>query len=145
MAGVLLDLGERREDVLLSTRGGATLRGSVVAIGADFVVVRDVRQGDTFVPLAAAALVRPAPGAGAPRRDAPSGDRPVAYELVLAQALVELSAEGPAIRAVVGGTEVRGTLRSAGFDVAAVQLDGDRRDVVHLAVDAIDHLVVLTT
>ncbi len=138
IAGVLMDLAERGRPVAVSTSAGRRSRGPLIAVGADFAVIREERLGDVFVPLGHLATVRPAPG-----EDPAVGDRPLSVEVVLAEALVELSADRPVVVASLGGEEIRGELRSAGFDVAAIALDGPRRDLVHLNVAVLDHLVVL--
>ncbi|MDG2027301.1 MAG: hypothetical protein P8J50_09340 [Acidimicrobiales bacterium] len=118
--GVLRDLAERGRPVSVRTRGGRNAHGRVAALGADFVVIREERLGDVLVPTSAVATVRPALG------DPTSvGDRPAAL-------------------AIVAGEELRGDLRSAGRDVLTVEVEADdRRDVVSVAVAAIDHLVIL--
>ncbi len=138
LSGVLVDLAERGRPVAAITVAGHRSRGCVVAVGADFVIVREERLGDVIIPLARLALVKAAPG-----EDAPTGDRPLGFEIMLADALVELAADRPTVVAAMGGEEIRGELRSAGFDVAALALDSPRRELVHVAVAALDHLVVL--
>ena len=138
LVGVLLDLAERNRPVSITTRADHRLTGPVVAVGADFGVVRDHRLGDAIVPTRAIALVRPSPG-----DDLPTGDRPVDMVLAFGDALMELAPDRPECIVAVGTEQLRGDLRSVSPDVAVLALDGDRRDLVHAAVDAIDHLVVL--
>ena len=138
LTGVLIDLAERARPVAVRTMAGHTARGLVVALGADFAVVREDRLGDVVIPLSAVVTVRPGPG------DRPAvGDRPTTLEIMLAEALVELAADRPAVLVAVAGEEIRGELRSAGIDVIALALDTARRDVVNVAIGAIDHLVLL--
>lgn len=136
--GVLADLAERGGALTLTTMTGYRSRGTAAAIGADFVIIREKRLGDVIVPVRKLATVRAAPG-----DNAPTGDRPVAFELMLADALVELAADRPTVVAAVGNEEIRGELKSAGFDVTAIELDGPRRELVHIAVAALDHVVIL--
>ncbi len=138
LAGILSDLAERDCPVMLTTHGGQQIRGSVTAIGADFVVIGETRRGDVFIPLGRLAVVRSAPG-----EESPTGDRLANFTMVLAAALVELAPQRPEVVVSVGASQIRGELRSAGADVVAVSLDGPRREVVHVAVAAIDHLVIV--
>ena len=138
VAGVLYDLAERGRPVSITTRAGRRVRGPVIAVGADFAILRGVSSGDVVVPFGALALVRPAPG-----DLAATGDRMGSMELVFAEALSELAAECPRVLASAGGDEIRGELRSVGFDVAAILLDGTRRETAHVAIAALDHLIVL--
>ncbi|MEZ5244577.1 MAG: hypothetical protein R2707_05725 [Acidimicrobiales bacterium] len=138
VAGVCLDLAERNEPVAVRTSGGRSTRGRVTALGADFVVVREERVGDVVIPLRCVATIRAAPGGGAV-----PGERSAGFSVVLAEALVELAAERPLVLVSVGGDEIRGELRSAGTDVVALATASVGRDLVHVAIAAIDHLVLL--
>ena len=138
LAGVLIDLAERNRPVNVTTQAGHRLSGPIVAVGADFGVLRDHRLGDAIVPTATIALVRPAPG-----DDLPVGDRTVNMVLAFGDALMELAPERPECIVSVGAEQLRGDLRSVSPDVIVLALDGDRRDLVHAAVAAIDHVIVL--
>jgi len=139
LSGVLLDLAERGNPVAIRSLGQANIRGHVVALGADFVVVREERLGDVFVPLRSLALVRSAPDA-----QPVVGARHVTIMVVLAEALVDMAAERALVRISTAGEEVRGELRGAGLDVVAVATDAARASLVHIATDAIDHVVLLS-
>ena len=138
MTGVLLDLAERRGPAALRTMAGRTVRGPIVAVGADFAIVREERLGDVVIPSRAIATVR-----GAPGDDSPAGDRPISVAVLCPEALVELAADRPLVLVAVAADEIRGELRSAGTDVIAVATASATRDVVHVAIDAIDNLVLL--
>jgi hypothetical protein len=138
IAGVLLDLAERSAPIAVRTARGRVARGPVAALGADFVVVREARVGDVVIPLRSVATVR-----GMPGDDPAGGDRPAAFSVVLADALVELAADRPLVFVAAGDDEFRGELRSAGTDVIAVTTASVDRDVVHVALGAVDHLVLL--
>lgn len=139
LIGSIIDLAERGRAITLTTAAGARHRGVVVAVGSDFVILRDSRLGDVVIRQDAISLLRPAPG-----DDTPTGDRPLDINLALADALVELSADRPRVLLATGGEELTGELRSAGYNVMTIQLDGSRRDTVHAAIDVIDHLVILS-
>ncbi len=138
LAGVLLDLAERGGPIVVRTNGAATIRGPVVAVGADFVAVREHGLGDVLVPHGSICTVRAAPG------ERPVvGERAAAFEVVLAEALVELAADRPPVRVGAAGAEFRGRLRSTGRDVIAITTDGERTDRIHVALSSLDHLVLL--
>lgn len=138
LAGVLLDLGERSRRITVRTEGGTNIAGSIVALGADFVIVREDRSGDAFIPLGSVATVR-----GGPGDDPPVGDRSVALAAVLGEVLGQLAADGPTVKVVAGGDAIRGDLRSVGQDLLAVEVSSERREVAHVALHAIDHLILL--
>jgi hypothetical protein len=138
LLGVLIDLAERGRPVAVRSGGGRTARGRVFALGADFVAVREERLGDVLIPTRAIATVRAAPG------DAPTvGDRAASLVVVLAEALLELAADRPTVLLSAANEEQRGELRSVGRDVLALMIEGERRETIHVAIDAIDHLVIL--
>lgn len=139
LAGLLLDLAERRARVTVRTRAGAALAGVVVALGSDFAVLRSADRGDTLVPLSAVATVRTESGA-----PDPVGDRAAAMLVSITDALVELAAERPLVMAALQGEELRGELSSSGRDVITLTLASVERDRVHLSVAALDHLALLS-
>lgn len=138
LAGVMTDLAERGDGVTITTVGARRLTGPIVALGADFVVVRDDRLGDGFVPLARVGAVRSAPG-----QRLPVGDRSVASTATLVSALAQLAIPRPDVSVEAGGDRLNGALLSVGADVATLTLDGPRRDRVHVHLAAIDHLLIL--
>ncbi len=138
LVGSIVDLAERGTAIAITTTAGNRHPGVVVAVGSDFAILREPRLGDIVIRHDAIAMIRPAPG-----DTTPTGDRPLDVNLALADALVELSAERPRIRVATGSEEVTGELRSAGYNVMTIHLDNARRDSVHIAIDVIDHLVIL--
>lgn len=138
VAGVCLDLAERGAPVAVRTTAGRTTRGDVVALGIDFVVIRDGPVGDVVVPLRSVATIRGAPGA-----TPVAGVRSVAFTLSVAGALTELAADRPLVLVAIGDQELRGELRSVGLDVVALATAATNREIVHIALDAIDQLVLL--
>lgn len=138
LGGVLIDLAERQRPVTVSTLDGHRVSGPVVAVGADFGVVREPRLGDAIVPVRRIAMVRPAPG-----ENLPIGDRVASFVLTFGDALMELAAERPEVIIGIAGESHRGDLRTVSTDVVSLALGGDRRDTVHLALGAIDHMIVL--
>ena len=49
----------------------------------------------------------------------------------------------PTVLLSAANEEQRGELRSVGRDVLALMIEGERRETIHVAIDAIDHLVIL--
>jgi hypothetical protein len=137
LAGVLVDLAERGRPVLVTTRGGHRLSGPVRAVGADFGVVRETRLGDVVFPIDRIGSIRAAPGDGLP-----AGTTPVTFGLTFGAGVTELAADRPHVVVSAAGETHRGTLASAGADVITVLLDAARRETVHVATSAIDHLVI---
>ena len=139
LLGALVDLAERGRPVTVTTSADRRVTGLVVAVGADFAVLRDRGRGDVFVPVERLAVLRPAPG------DAlPTGDRPVGIRLALGAALMELAADRPDVIVATAGDDIRGEMVSVGADVITVAVDGPRRDQLHVRLGAIDHLVMLS-
>lgn len=138
LAGVLLDLAERHRPVTITTTGGHRLSGAVTAVGADFGALRDHRLGDALVPSSRIAIVRPAPGDGLP-----TGDRRVSITRTFRDAMMELAPERPDCIVAVGAEQLHGELRAASPELVALALDGDRRELVHVSVAAIDHVIAL--
>ena len=141
-AGVALDLSERGDGVVVRTVAGRAQRGPVVAVGRDFVVLREGRAPPVILAMAAIASIRPHPGAG-PMDSA--GARTGPLDLSLATLLAGLAGERPRVQVVSAADEgpTTGTLWAAGVDVATIRLDGGRRQPVYLRVAAIAELVLL--
>ena len=139
LIGSIIDLAERGQAITITTTAGGRHTGAVVAVGSDFAIIHESRFGDIVIRHDAIAFVRPFPG-----DNTPTGDRPLDINLALADALVELSAERPRVQIATGGEELVGELRSAGYNVLMLRLDNPRRDTVHVAIDVIDHLVILS-
>jgi len=139
IAEVLDNHAEAGRRVSASTLGGRRTNGMVAAIGVDFVIIRESNLGDVVIPLQRLAIVRSAPG------DASSGhDRPLNFDLTMVHALAELAADRPPVLAAAGNEGARGTLESVAADFITVSTNDPRRATIHVALAAIDHLVVLS-
>lgn len=137
LAGVLVDLGERGEPVVVTTLAGRRFAGVVRALGVDFVAL-GARSGATvLVALPALASVRTRPGAAAV-----AGDRAVRVERRFAEVLAELAADRPAVVVGAGATEVRGELRAVGKDVATLRVDGTPATAAYLPLPVASDVVV---
>lgn len=117
LAGVLVDLGERGRPVVLAV-DDLTVRGRIVGIGSDFVVVERDDGRPVIVALDAVAMVRSAEDV------AVWGDRQVRVDTTLAGILGPIAAERPEVTVRTSAGSVNGVLRSAGADVARIRLDG---------------------
>ena len=140
LTGALLELAELGRPVLLHTLAGAALRGPIVTVGTDVVILRPETGGETYVPVAAVATVRAADCTIV------RGDHPPSTEITLHDLLVELAADQPDVVIRIGAQELAGRLRSAGHDVIAIAVGTTGVDPHHAAVHAnpaaIDHLIV---
>ncbi len=139
LAGILTDHAEAGRRVVTSTLGGRRASGLITAVGIDFAAVREPDLGEVIIPLSRLAIVRTAPGDAAA-----IGDRAQHYEVVMAHALAELAAERPTVLVAAGNEAARGALQSVGTDVITVLINGPQRSSVHVALAAIDHIVILT-
>lgn len=135
LAGTLIDLGERRAVVSLVTTGGRSLRGTIVSLGADLVVLRGPSNETVLVALGAVASVRTEPGT-----IRSIGDRLLRSEATLAEVVGELAVDRPHVAIHTGAAAVSGELRAVGLDVATlVQTD---QTVAYVALGAVSDVVV---
>ncbi len=133
MVGVLADLAERSLAVVVQTGARRSHRGVVVAVGADFCVLRTGAGPDVLVALSALTSVR-----AAGRSGAPVGDRALPTGLGFAEMLVAMAGERPRVHLVTtAGDSMRGDVRSVGRDVLTLALEGDDRPVVYVPLGAV--------
>jgi hypothetical protein len=118
LAGVLVDLAERREAVALTTIAGRTHRGWVRAVGRDFVALRADVGADVLARFDG--IVRIATRS----RQAVVGDRALLLETDFATTVRSLGGLRLRVLVAAGSEAVVGELRWVGLDVAAVRLDG---------------------
>jgi hypothetical protein len=139
--GVAVDLAERGGLVVARTSSGRAHRGRVLAVGRDFVVVRDGVGTPAFLTAWALSSLRPQPGTAMADT---AGSRASALGVGFAALLVGLAAERPRVQvAAVGDEPVAGELRSAGVDVVTLRLDGDAGLRAHVRIGAIADLLLL--
>jgi len=138
LGGVLLDLAERAEPVVVRTAAGRVHQGEVDLVGSDFVALR-IAEGVALVPHRAVTLVRTAPGAAAP-----VGARGLRSEVGLAEVLRELAADRERAMVVLadGGEAVRGALHAVGADVLTLRVDGDPPARVHVPLSAVGEVLL---
>ncbi len=134
LTGVLVDLAERGDRVVLSTVARRRHRGWLLAVGDDFCLVRAETGTEVLVSHRGLATVRAEPGGRSPR-----GDRAVVTASTLVDQLVALGADRPRVLVapLVADDAVVGTLVSVGHDVLAVRLDGAERSVVYVPLDSL--------
>jgi len=141
--GVAVDLAEAGVPVVVRTVGGRSHRGRVLAVGRDFLVLRDEARPPVLLAVASVTSMRPDPAGPVAGRDA-AGGRPAPLDVSLAALLSRLGAERPRVQVVAGGDDpLTGELRSTGTDVVTLRLDGDRRPVVHVRLGAVHEVGLL--
>lgn len=135
LAGILVDLAERADVVVIRTVAGRTHRGRVRAVGEDFTALA-TGAGDVLVRHDAVVSVRPD---GAPVHGA---DRARALAMGLAEALAVVAGERPRVL-VVGpdGTATAGELRTVGRDVVVLH-QAEGQGAVYLPVAAAAEVTV---
>lgn len=138
-AGIVLELAERGSAVTVRTAAGRVHRGRIVAVGRDFLVMREGDTPPVFVPTSAATTVRPA---SADRGESVVGGRRPPLDATLAAVLSGLAGDRPRIHlAIVGDSQVvAGELRTVGTDVVVLRGDDGGNVYVHLA--AVQEVVV---
>lgn len=141
-AGIALDLAERRSGVIARTASGRPHRGRIVAVGRDFLVVRDTAGPPVFIALGALTVLRPEPAASGGGDH--TGQRPPPLAVGLGGVLARLAAERPRVQLTCTGDPepLAGRLRSVGADVATLVLDGDRGLAAHVRIAGIADVVL---
>jgi hypothetical protein len=129
IAGVLVDLAEQGDPIVLTTRSSRLHIGRVRAMGADFVALHGPTASTLLVRLAAVAMVRSRPGS-----PVVTGDRTVRLERRFHDVLGDLAGERPSVVVGTDGGEVTGQLRAVGRDVATVRVNAST--TVYVPVDA---------
>lgn len=139
LGGLLVDLAESGAPVLVRTSADRSHRGTVSAVGRDFVVLR-AGTSAVLIPLRTIASVRPLDGTSG---DAATGSRPGAAGGSFAAVLAGFAVERPHVGVVTDNGDVfTGTLRAVGADVATLRPDEGSRHIIHLALGAVAEVVV---
>lgn len=139
--GTLRDLAERRGAVALTTPSGRALRGALVGVSNDHLVLAQTSGEQVHLRLAAVRAVRPEPGQ--PDRPA-TGDRPAPVDATVEDVLDGLVEDGrPAVLLVRDLADpVRGEVCGVGEDVVTVRLAGPERQLVYLPATAVDGVLL---
>lgn len=132
--GVLLDLAERGGPVLVVGSGDRRHRGTVRAVGADFIALRTPDARDVLLSHRSIGSVRPEA-----RSAAATGDRGVDVPMGLAEALAVLAEDRPRVLVVssAGGEGLSGELNAVGRDVVTMRLDGSERRIAYVPISNI--------
>ncbi len=122
VAGVLLDIAERGDEVIATGIGGRVHRGAVRAIGEDFVVLRTAAS-DALVRVDALSTIRAERSFG-DAAPVEGSTRPPALAIGFGDALGAVAVDRPRVVVVArDGRSVSGELRHVGLDVATMRLD----------------------
>lgn len=121
LAGVLIDLAERRAEVVVTTRS-RQFAGRVVGVAKDFFVLEDRGGAGVLVVTTHAVTVgHPAARSGPAERD-PSGDRQPPLTLGFVDALALLAGDrSPVGLALDDGSLVTGEIAGVGLDVVTLR------------------------
>lgn len=134
-ASVLVDLAERHVNVMIQTTSGHRHRGSVRALGQDFVAVVDGRR-ESVIALRSVVSVRTQP-----RDAAAHSGRAVVLDLRLAEVIFAMAEDRPRVQVVTDADTSSGELRSVGRDVITIRADGSRANV-YIPLDAVSEITV---
>ena len=129
--GVLVDLGQRRDTVTLTTTAGSTHAGTVEVVGADYVEVVGATS-TVLVPLAGIETV-----GTAGRGPAGSGHRPSADAKRMADALGDLAADHRPVVASTSRTTVEGRLLAVGQDLLTIAVTGASPATVYVSLSSL--------
>jgi len=139
--GTLRDLAERRAVLVLHVRGGRPLRGHLLGLSSDHLVLATASGARAHLRLAAVRAARPEPGRGAPPA---SGDREAPSRATVEDVLDMLAEErGSAallLRDVVD--PLRGRVEGIGEDVVTLRLEGADPALVYLPTAAVDGVLI---
>jgi hypothetical protein len=140
LAGLLIDLAERGSMAAVHTESGARHHGTVVAVGADYCVVRTEAGAEPHLRLDAIGSVRPHPSV---RQGSPDGDRRPVVDLLLVEVLGRAVEERPrVVLRLRGGERVVGVLRSTGADMVTLVLDGEHGQTCCVRAAAIAEVLI---
>jgi hypothetical protein len=132
LAGVLVDLAERAEPVVLVV-GARRLTCRVVGVGADFCVIESERAPGAIVALRALEGIWPTSKQGL----AASGDRSPPLRLSFAAALARIAEERLPVAVWCGENRMDGELLAVGEDLATLRTLPPSRRLAHLPLAAI--------
>jgi hypothetical protein len=136
VAGVLLDLAERAATVVIQGVANRSHRGTVRAVGEDFVALR-TGTNDVLLPYDAIVAIR------AEGQPAGGGERAHALDIAFAEAVAATAGDRPRVLVVSrDGTGLSGQLRSVGRDVATLRL-ADAAGVVYVPLASMAELAIV--
>lgn len=136
VAGVLADLAERGRAVALHTRAGRSVRGTVDALGDDYVALVGPRGDTSLVPTESITGLRPEPGTRST-----VGDRAPRWASSWRGVLADLAFDHPTVALyTVGDDRVPGRLWTVGRDVLAIR--GDDASDTYVPLGSINDLAL---
>ena len=134
--GTLVELFETQATASILTRSGSSIRGTIVALGADVVVVQSAGVTRTLVRVSAIEGLREA-GHGHDRTTNEDANGPSWGEL-----LDELTHDNDRLAITLGsGNKVMGAVERVGLDQLVLRLDGGA-DALSIPLHAIDQAVI---
>lgn len=140
-AGVLVDLAERGDEVVVRTRAGRSHRGRLTLVSEALVVIET----------ASARVAVPFDRMGAVRRDGastegPTGDRRPIGGPALGTWLAALVGDRPIVALSLDGDSepLRGELLAVGVDVVTLRL-GARATTVHVRLQSVSEVLLATS
>jgi hypothetical protein len=140
LAGVALDLAERRAAVIVRTSAGRTHRGRLAAVGSDFWMLATDAGHPCLISVAAVGSLRVAAGAGRPSWDPDLvGDRDDVVDMTMGDALAIVAADRPRVAlGVRGDAEVlTGELRAVGIDVLTLRSAGQPPSTAYVPLSSV--------
>jgi len=142
-AGVAVELAERAEVVVARMTTGRSHRGTVLAVGRDFLVLGDPPGPPALLAMAAVAWLRPQPTARRPVDTA--GDRRAPLDVALAVLLAGLAGDRPRVQMVASGDAqlLSGELRAVGLDVATLRLDGEQTALAYVRISGLAEVILV--
>lgn len=155
LAGLLLDLAEREDQIVAVCASGRSHAGRITAVGADFVGVRAPGGRTTLVVLHSLATVRraarggddgrrgraTAPSAPSSRRAGDRVDRRLAVTLL--DVLGHAVGDRPRVRLRALDATVVGELRAVGADVITIHADGEVTGMVYARLASVSEVSLL--
>ncbi len=141
-AGVAVDLAERGDVIVARMVTGRAHRGRVLAVGRDFVVVRDAPGPPVLVAITGIGSLRPQLH-GRPTDTA--GARRPPLNVGLAVLLAGLAADRPRVQVMAVGDHqpLSGELRAVGLDVATIRLDGEGKSLAYVRIANLAEVVLI--
>ncbi|MDQ1404270.1 MAG: hypothetical protein QOG03_2586 [Actinomycetota bacterium] len=140
-AGLVLDLAERGDHVVVRGASGRMYRGEIAGVGRDFIVVRTASGSRAaLLTFDAVTTIRPEPGLTTP---AANSERDASLAATLADVLGGLVADRPRLQVIAGGDALAGELRAVGHDVASLRLDTNPPATVYVRLGPVVEVVLL--
>jgi hypothetical protein len=137
LAGLLLDLAEQGQELVIHTPGERRHRGIVTAVADDFLALHASAGTDVLIRYDGIAVVRPLGQAPV------GGDRARALDISFGEAVSALVGDRPRVLIVTrDGQGLSGDLRSAGVDVLTLRLDGEPRATIYVPFASIAELTL---